>query len=154
MFQSIGDFIISAWLWNIVFDWYYPIVSGIIMFFMMRIIMRSSRTKSLLVVFCTQFFSYIMLGLIAVVLLQSILQWELAPLTTEQAIGMMNSLTATISLSFCYFFLQMLYFCIGRIFMQYNMITYTIILAFTNALSVAINYMLIQMAVFWQYAFQ
>ncbi len=150
--HSLGDFFLSAWLWNITFDWFHPIITGVIMFLMMRIVLRKKRVPSLIVTTGAQLFSFVcLLGLVNGILVNA-LNWTYEPFDDARyALSMMNELYASLSLGLVYAIFQTIYFFVGRIFWQYNAIAYTLIAWISNGIGMLLSYFLIRMVILWQY---
>ncbi len=74
--KYVGDFILSSWIWQFTFDWFHPVITGIIMFFMMRIIMRRSRTNAFVVSLSTQLIGLGLLSFVAIGLVVHMFGWE------------------------------------------------------------------------------
>jgi hypothetical protein len=149
--KLIGDFFLTVWLWNITFAWFYPIVTGLIMFLIVRVVMRYKRTRSLMIAFGSQLFSYTMLTVLVVGGLIHGLCWEFDPVSFQQAMGIKNELASTISLGMLYALFQSGYFLLGRFIYSYNYMVYLIMVWISNALGVMMTYMLIKLIMFSYY---
>lgn len=149
---ALGDFFLSAWLWNITFDWYHPIITGMIMFLMMRIVLRKKRIPALLVTIGAQLFAFVCLFVLVSGLLVHALNWTYEPFDDARyALSMMNELYASLCLGLVYAIFQTIYFFGGRFFLQYNSIAFVLITWISNGIGMLISYLFIRMVILWQY---
>ncbi len=149
--QSFGDFLLNVWLWNITFDWFHPIVAGIIMFFMFRMILRKRRIPSVLVSVGAQLFTLTVLYLVIKYGLVDMLNWEYEPMNAQYALALMNEVFATLSVGLVYAVLQSIYFIIGRFIWNYNLLAYLLIAWISNGIGMLLSYFLIRLVILWQY---
>ena len=149
--KAIGDFFLTAWLWNITFAWYYPIMASIIMFLLLKMVMRCKAWRACAIAIGAQMASYGILSLIVVGGLIHIFRWEYAPVSFQQAMGIKNELVSTISLGMIYAGIQTVLLGVWRAFYPYNHIAYLIIVWIGNALSITMTYMLIKLIMFSYY---
>lgn len=150
--HALGDFFLSAWLWHITFDWFHPLVTGIIMFLMMRILLRRKRIPSLLITTGAQCFSFICLYILVDCFLVKAFHWTYEPFDdVRYALSMMNELYASLCLGLVYAIFQSIYFFIGRFFWRYNSIAFAMIAWISNGVGMLLSYLFIRMVIVWHY---
>ena len=152
MFQAIGDFFLSAWLWHRTFDWFHPVIAGIVMFFMLRIVLRRKRVPSLCIALGAQLFAFLALDLLVTYFLIEALNWTFEPLSDPRyAFAIVQMLYGSLSVGLIYAFFQSLYFLGGRLFLHYNAIAFCMVAWISNGIGMLISYLFIRMFVLWQY---
>ena len=148
--KSVGDFFLSAWIWNLTFDWFHPVLTGIVMFLILRLIFRRARLHALVISFMAQIFSFGALTLIAMGLTEY-LQWRYDPLHSKVALAAMNTFYASLSLTLVYALLHAIYFTVGHIIWRYNLHAFLVMVLLSNGIGFALSYMFIEMAKVWYY---
>ena len=148
--KTIGNFILSAWIWNMTFDWFHPMMTGFVMFLCIWLIFRRSIFHALWMSICAQL---VVIGVLsgAVMLLSHMLNWQYEPLVAKVAITQFNTLSASISLACVYTVVQLFYFAFGALFWRYNIRAFLVMTVLSNALGFALSYMFIQMVRAWYY---
>ncbi len=150
LFKPIGDFFLSAWIWNLTFDWFHPAVTGFFMFLILWILLRRSAARSLSMSLLAQLFAGAVLSLI-VVGLTEYLNWSYDPLDAKVAIATMNVFTASLSVALIYALLHAIYFTIGYIIWRYNLHSFLVMVVLSNGLGFLFSYMFIRMVRVWYY---
>lgn len=149
--KSIGDWLLSAWIWNITFDWFHPFFTGIIMFCLLRFVMYQQRLKSLLITATAQFFAFGLLWVKVAFVQATIFGWQYEPLQVADAVNMMQVLLPSISLGIIYAVFQSLFFILGRFFWRYNLFAYLVMTWLSNSIGSFLSYMFIRMIEVWYY---
>ena len=148
----IGDFFLSAWIWNITFDWFHPFVTGVIMFLMLRIVMRRKRIPSLMITAAAQLFSFLLLFSLVNGILVQAFNWTYEPFDDPlYVLSMMNELYACLSLGLIYALFQTVGFFAARFIWQYNVIAFIMIAWISNGIGMLLSYLFIRMVTLWHY---
>jgi hypothetical protein len=147
--KMIGDFILASWLWQFTADWFHPVVTGIVMFLLMRMVLRRPRIRSLIISFLAQLFALAMLSIIAVGLLVHIFQWEFDPESLQQAQTAL--FYPSLGLALLYALFQTLFFLLGSFFWSANVRSYVVISWISNGLGAMISYLCIRMVEMMNY---
>ena len=150
IFKLIGNFFLSAWIWNITFDWFHPVITGCIMFLVLRFILCRKTLRAILISFTAQVFALGMLTGTAIGL-SELLQWQYDPLNSKVALAAMNTLYASLSLGLVYTIFHAIYFAIGYLIWRYNLSAFLVMTVLSNSLAFALSYMFIRMAKVWYY---
>ncbi len=147
----VGNLILSAWIWHMMFDWMHPVVTGIVMFFICRIFLRRSRQRSFLISASAQLWAFVCLtGIIYSDILDELdLHYDMLP--DYQAISMLNELYPSLALALLYALFQTLYFALGRIIFQYRLSSFVITAWASNGIGFASSVMMIRMVQYWYY---
>lgn len=148
--KSVGDFFLSAWIWNLTFDWFHPVITGIFMFLIFRVIFRRTRLHALVSSFIAQIFSFGLLTLIAMGL-SEYLQWQYEPLAPRVALATMNTFYASLYVALVYVLFQAVYFTVGHLIWRYNLYSFMVMVLLSNGIGFALSYMFIEMARVWYY---
>jgi len=148
--KPIGNFFLSAWIWNFTFDWFHPVITGIGMFLILRLIFRRSRIHALAISFLAQVFAFSALLLITMGL-SEYLQWHYDPLHPKVALAAMNSFYASLQLALVYILLHTIYFTVGHFIWRYNLHSFLVMVVLSNGIGFALSYMFIEMARVWYY---
>ena len=148
--HMLGDFLLSAWLWNVTFDWFHPFFTGIILFLMFRVIMRKKRIKSFLVSFGAQLTAFVILNLIVVYGLMGALHWQYELIYERYPI--LNELSASLSVGIVYAIFQSLYFVFGKALWEFNLFAYLIMTWISNGIGMLLSYFFIRLVIMCQYA--
>lgn len=147
----IGDFLLTSWIWNITFDIYHPLVTGIVMFFLLRLVMHRRRLESFfisgMIQLCTfgLFTAKVVFGII------TFLGWQYEPLHTEQAVTMLHTLIPSLYVGLVYALLQSLFFILGRCVWRYNLKKFLMMTWVSNFCGALISYMIINMVEVYYY---
>ncbi len=148
--KSIGDFFLSAWIWNLTFDWFHPVITGIFMFLILRFIFRRARLHALASSFMAQVFAFGALTLITMGLTEY-LQWRYDPVDSRVALAAMNTFYASLSLALVYSLFHAIYFTVGHIIWRYNLYSFLVMVLLSNGIGFALSYMFVEMARVWYY---
>ena len=148
--KAIGDFFLSAWIWNLTFDWFHPAVTGTIMFLILRLIFRRIRLHALMISFIAQLFAFGAIALVGMGLTEY-LQWYYEPVHSKIALAAMNSFYASLKLALIYTLFQAIYFTVGHIIWRYNLHAFLVMVFLSNGIGFALSYMFIEMAKVWYY---
>lgn len=148
--KPIGDFFLSAWIWNLTFDWFHPVITGIIMFLVLRLIFRRKRLRALSISFLAQVFSFGLLTLIAMGLTEY-MKWRYDPLDAKVALVALNTFNASLSLALVYTLFQAIYFTVGHFIWRYNLQAFLVMVLLSNGIGFTLSYMFIEMAKVWYY---
>ncbi len=144
LFKMLGDFILSAWIWQFTADWFHPVITGIVMFFIMRWVMRRPRMQAILISICAQLFALGLLSLIAVGILVQIFNWEFAAITPEEGITRIGAFMPSIGLGIIYAILQSLFFRLGSYFWPQNVRGLVVLSWISNGIGAILSYMCIR----------
>lgn len=147
----LGNFLLSAWLWQVTFDWFHPIITGIVMFLMLRLVFRAKRSTALLVSMSAQLFALCLFGLIVQGFVVNTLQWTYQPLEPDQASRLLDELYASFSVMVLYIALQSLYFALGKLRYHYRLMPYLVLVVISNGIGFSFSYVFIRMAMLWHY---
>ncbi len=150
IFKQIGDFFLSAWIWNLTFDWFHPVITGCVMFLIVRIIFRRGTLHSLFISFLAQAVTITILSIIAMGL-SDYLQWRYDPVDAKVAIAMLNVFYASLSLAIIYTIVQLIYFAVGHFIWRYNLYAFLVMTVLSNTIGFVMSYMFIQMVRVWYY---
>lgn len=148
LFNIMCDFLLAAWLWHMTFDWFHPLVTGIVMFFMMRLVMRKKRLVSLWVSSSAQFFAMMFFFLVVIGGLIHGLSWNFEPHYVPRA---PDEFYASLSVALIYIIFQTIYFALGRIWCTYKLLPYFFIVVISNSVGMIFGYVLARMAIAWSY---
>lgn len=149
--KIIGDFLLSSWIWNITFDWYHPIVTGIVMFCLLHFVMHRRYMQSLAISLMTQFFSFGLLAAKVIFVFIRMLGWQYEPLAVGQAVEMMNTFMPSLYVGILYALFQSIFFIIGRCIWRFNLRSFVVMTWVSNGFGVIISYMLINMTELYYY---
>ncbi len=149
--KFLGDFFLSAWIWNITFDWFHPIITGITMFLLLRFTMRRKRIKSIAISIGAQVFAFALLSVIVVGGLVCCWEWSYAPTDAHEAIKLLSIAYASISLGLIYTLFHMIFFSIGFLLWRYNLIAFVVLSLISNGVGIMLSYMMIRMVELWYY---
>lgn len=148
--KSIGNFFLSAWIWNLTFDWFHPVVTGFSMFLILRLIFRRTRLHAMVISVMAQLWAFG--GLMFIIMgLSEYLQWHYDPLHPKVALAAMNTFYASLQLALVYTLFQVLYFILGKIIWRYNLHAFLVMVFLSNGIGLTLSYMFIQMAKAWYY---
>lgn len=148
--KPIGDFLLSAWIWNLTFDWFHPVLTGLIMFLILRFIFRRTRLHAVAITIMAQLFAFGLLMLITMGL-SDYLQWNYDPVHPKVALAVMNTFYASLKLALVYTLFHAIYFSIGQIIWRYNLHAFLVMVILSNGIGFALSYMFIEMAKAWYY---
>jgi hypothetical protein len=148
--KPIGDFFLSAWIWNLTFDWFHPVITGISMFLILRLIFRRARLHALLISFIAQVVAFGLIALVGMGLTEY-LQWHYEPVHSKIALAAMNSFYASLKLALVYTLFQSIYFSVGHIIWRYNLHAFLVMVFLSNGIGFTLSYMFIEMAKVWYY---
>lgn len=148
--KPVGDFFLSAWIWNLTFDWFHPVITGTVMFIIFRLIFRRTRLHALIGSFFAQVAAFGALCLIAMGM-SEYLNWYYSPLESKVALAAMNTFYASLSLSIIYTLFQSIYFTIGHFIWRYNLQAFLVMVLLSNGIAFGVSYMFIEMAKAWYY---
>ncbi len=143
--KLFGDFLLSSWIWNITFDWFHPIITAIVMFCLLRFIMRKGRLESLAISICAQLFAFGLLTVNVTFGLVKLLGWQYDALKAGQALQMMHVFIPTLWLGLIYAIFQSLFFLFGRLIWRYNLIAFLVLTWVSNSIGVVVSYTFIRM---------
>jgi len=149
--KMLGDFLLSAWLWNITFDRFHPIVTGFVMFCLVRMVLRQKRMRALAISVGAQFFALCVLTVKVVCGFINWIDWRYEPLHAHEAIPMMSVLYPCLAVGVLYGAFQSLFFIGGRLFFRYDLSKLLIITWVSNGIGAFISYTLINMIELWYY---
>lgn len=148
--KAIGNFFLSAWIWNITSDWFHPIITGIVMFLILRLIFWRARLYALTISFMAQVFAFGLLSLIAIVL-ADYLHWQYDPVDAKVAVAVMNSFYASLFLASSYTLFHLVYFTVGHFIWRYNLSAFFAMIFLSNGMGFVLSYMFVEMAKAWYY---
>lgn len=149
--RIIGDTILSSWIWQFTADWFHPVVTGIVMFFLLRITMRRSRSRSLLISFVAQIVAAGMLTIIAIGVLVHIFGWEFAQMDPYEGVKQITIFTPSILLGLLYAIFQSLLFVLVSFFWQINLVGYIVVSWISNGIGAILSYLFISMVEIMKY---
>ena len=149
--RMIGDFLLSAWLWQITFDWFHPMVTGIVMFLMLSMIMRVKRAPALVISIGAQLFAIGVFGIGVVYGIVYALDWMYEPTQALDALAIRDELFASFSVAFIYAVLQSFYFVVLSLWWRCTLLPYLIIVAVSNSIGMLLSYVLTRMVIMWHY---
>ncbi len=149
--KRIGDFLLSTWLWHITFDWFHPIVTGIVMFCLLRFVMRRPRVPSFVMSSGLQLSTFgVFSGNIIFILIRW-LGWHYQGLNAEEAMYMLNPLVPSLWVGLVYALIQSLFLLIGRCLRRFNLQSFLVLTWVSNSIGAMISYMLINMVEIYYY---
>ncbi len=149
--KQLGDWILSLWIWQFTADWFHPVITAIVMFFMLRVVMRRSRSRSFLIAIGSQLVALALLSLIAIGVLVHIFGWEFEPMDPYEAVKQITLFAPSLGLGIAYAVLQSAVFIIGAFFWEINVIGYITISWLSNGIGAMLSYMLISMVEIMKY---
>ncbi len=149
--KQVGDFILSAWIWQFTADWAHPVITGIVMFLMLRLVMRRSRLRSLGISVVAQLVALVLLSLIAIGILVHLFNWEFTPIDPHEGIKQISAFAPSINLAILYAIFQSCMFIFGAFFWDINLIGYLVISWASNGIGAILSYMFISMAEIMKY---
>ncbi len=149
--KYVGDFILSSWIWQFTVDWFHPVIAGIIMFFIMRIVMRRGRRNSFTVSFFTQLLGLIILSFFAIGVLVHMLGWEFDLLDPYEGVKHISILFPSLGLGLLYAIIQSLIFLFISIFKEINLIGFIVLCWISNVFGAMLSYMFIHMGEVMKY---
>ncbi len=149
--RQVGDFILSSWIWQFTADWFHPVITGIVMFLMLRLIMRRSRLRSLWISLTAQLVALGLLTIIAIGILVHLFGWEFAPIDPHEGIKQISAFAPSIYLGVLYAIFQSCMFIFGAFFWEINLIGYLLISWMSNGIGAILSYMFISMAEVMKY---
>jgi len=151
VFKVIGDAILSSWIWQFTVDWYHPIVSGISMFFLFRIIVRKSRLRSLAISVTSQIISLGLLSIIAVGILVHIFGWEFETLNPYDGIKQVVMFQPSLMLGLFYAISQTLCYVLIAFFADINLIGWCTVSWLSNGIGAMISYLFVSFSEIMKY---
>lgn len=151
VFQKLGDLILSSWIWQFTYDWYHIVNTGIIMFFLLRIIMKRTRKRAFIVSLMAQLVSMAMLSFIALVVLVRMFDWQFAPMNPTEGVKQIAFFYPSMMLGLIYAILQTIFFAIASFFWNINLLGFVIITWISNLFGAMISYMFIHMSEIMKY---
>lgn len=80
--QSLGDLVLSQWIWSMTFDFVHYTLSFCIMFIIVLIFTKKSFLHSLFITLFSILFSFAALFFIGTIVLDTICNWNYCPLST------------------------------------------------------------------------
>ncbi|HLE76315.1 MAG TPA: hypothetical protein VI521_00930 [Candidatus Babeliales bacterium] len=149
--KIIGDTILSSWIWQFTADWFHPVVAGIVMFFLLRITMRRSRSRAFLISLAAQLFSAGMLSIIAIGILVHIVGWEFDPMDPYEGVKCITVFTPSMLLGLLYALFQSILLIVGSFFCSFNLLGYLAISWISNGIGAILSYLLISMVEIMKY---
>lgn len=151
IFKALGDFLLSSWIWQFTADWFHPIITGIVMFFMLRIILRYPRIQSMMMAISAQIVALGMLCLIALGVLVHMFGWEFEELSPQEGITRMAVFMPTIGLAILYAIFSSFFFWICSFFWRKNVGGLIVVSWLSNGIGAMVSYMCIRIVEFMQY---
>lgn len=151
IFHYLGDFFMASWIWQFTSDWFHPVIAGICMFFLMRIILRRGRLRSIGVSFATQLGGVSLLSFIAIGVLFHFFKWEFDPVDPYKGIEQITFFFPSIGLGVTYAILQSCIFLFIGLFKEINLIGYVVICWLSNSFAAMLSYMFVYMGELLKY---
>ena len=151
IFKITGDAILSSWIWQFTVDWFHPVISGIVMFFLFRIIVRKSRTRSLFISLGSQIISLGLLSIIAIGVLVHMFGWEFDPLDPYEGIKQIAMFQPSMTLGLFYAISQTLFYIIISFFVDINLIGWCVVSWLSNGIGAMMSYLFISIAEIMKY---
>lgn len=149
--KPIGDFILSAWIWQFTMDWFHPVITGIVMFILLRLIMRRSRLRSVGISFLAQLVALGLLSFISIGILIHLFGWEFEPLDPHEGIKQITAFMPSLHLGLLYAIFQSGMFIFGSFFWSMNLVGYIVVSWMSNGIGAILSYMFISMAEVMRY---
>lgn len=136
----IGNFLLSAWLWSITFDWYHLIINLFLMAFLFRSMSHASYWRALLFSFLLQVVAYAFFTAIVVGVLHYSIGWEYvipeaAPLPVANYI-----MRACLGLGLIYATIQTAGMFAWHLYEPFSLRPYLIIIWMGNFISAILSY--------------
>lgn len=147
----VGDFLLTSWIWNITFDIYHPIVTGIIMFCLLRMVMHRRRLESFAISTMLQLCTFGLFTAKVIFGVINFLGWQYEPLPAEEAMNMMHTFIPSLYVGLLYALFQSLFFILGRCIWRYNLTRFLTMTWVSNFCGALISYMLINIVEVYYY---
>ncbi len=145
IFKAIGDFIVESWLWNFTYDWCHPVFTAIVMFFILRIVMRTSRIRSFLICVLTQFIALSLLSLVAIGLFVHLFSWEFVVVDSYEIAQPLSVLWPSIKLGIMYAVFNTIFFICYALLSHKNPVPYIALSWISNGIGAILSAGIIRM---------
>lgn len=150
LLKIVGDYFLSAWIWSFTFDWFHPIITGVTMFLIFRVITHRTRLKALAISMGAQVIVLVILTALIGWMTEG-LQWRYEPFDIYTRKIFMPEFTASLAVGLVYTFIQTMSFLIGRFFFRYSIVTFLVATILSNIIGVGGSYLLIRITEAWNY---
>jgi|GEM_PF-1196566 hypothetical protein len=151
IFKIIGDSILSSWIWQFTVDWFHPVISGIVLFFLLRILLRKTRMRSLLISLVSQIIALGSLSIIAIGVLVHIFGWEFDPLDPYEGIKQIAMFKPSLMLGLYYAISQTLFYVAISFFWNINVVGWCVSSWLSNGIGAILSYLLISVSEIMKY---
>lgn len=143
--KIIGDFFLSMWIWQITFDIVHPFLTAVIMFCVLRFVMKRKRLRSFAIAAGAQAIALFVLSAIAVGILINTVGWDYEPMKAKEAVNMMGLFKPSLLLGVVYTVIQWIWFSCGRLLWPYNLVSYFVLVVVSNGIGSIGSFLLIRM---------
>lgn len=141
---AAANFLLSEWLWNVMWGWYHIPVNLFMMLFLLKFFGGMRIMPAVLMSVFSQIFSFLFLSAIVFIIPISLLGLQFVPYDCY-AQQPMHPLAICLSLGAIYFVLHALFFVLVNLFYSLNLRLLTLIAFVSNGLSALLVYR------FWSY---
>ena len=149
--KTIGDSLLSSWIWQFTADWFHPILAGICMFFLMRVVMRTSRMRALLISAASQIVALGLLSIFAIGILVHLLGWEFALLDPYEGVQQIAFFWPCVVLGMWYALFQSACFLLASLVWRVQLLGLLIVCWLSNGIGAMLSYLFVRIAEIMKY---
>lgn len=139
MIKSIGDFLLSSWLWGITFDFAHIFLGAFVLFIFIRLFFGKKTVCATLLSTGSYFFSFLIFSLIAIGIFQYVTGGPYEPNLNKEVVPI-DTIFACISLAVIYTTLQTFFFFLVYRGNRCTFLSFTGIVVAANALAAMVSY--------------
>ena len=140
IFISLGDFLLSKWLWSMTFDWYHLFINLFLMAFLFRGMSHSSYWRALVLSFILQLFAFALFTGVVVGILYYTLGWEYVMPEVAQLPLANYVMRACLALGVIYAVAQTIFVFAWHLYAPVRLMPYLVIIWMGNFISTIISY--------------
>ena len=146
MFLKIaGDFLLSAWIWNITFDWVHIVIAAIIMIYLLWFVMKRRLIEAVLLALGAQLFAFAFLSLLVVFICGHLIGCYYEPIHAHEAVSFMHIFLPSLWIGIIYATIQSGILGLLRVMWRFNSLPFFVVIWLSNGIGMLGSYMLICM---------
>ena len=143
IFNVIGDFFLSAWLWNVTFDWVHIFLNFFILFLLLKSIMRETIIQSFLASLLAHLFAFLVFTVLFGFIIY-MLDLDYVPKEFVDESSLINVMRANFSLASIFAAVQIGFFYFFRSLSGVRLLSYAVIICLSNGITAVLSFWLIR----------